>query len=302
MKFIAWIAIAFLMAACKGSGGNGNTIITPSPVSPGVYTYCENDTENNISARALILVTANSMHEKLLQYSALNCASGSEEFEMHTIYSYTRSGTTYTMTYQSATTTSLSASDVLNNETVDFCGVTDWTINEPVSMMGRDCGGYAVNVGDTFNMSAYGTSSGMKVVVSGVTLNYTSLGAMNFSNVGATVADGNYIFYNGGIGIYMNVTSPNYSVTLYDVATTRYYTENGTLTSSNNSVVFTVGSYTNGCGDGDEGESSTMSFAKTPWSLALKETSGELLMEKFSYTEAQFRSAFLPGIWSAGCF
>lgn len=302
MKNLGLVLLGVLLTACKGGGGGGGGSSAPDVISYGVYQICEYDSNSDMSSRSLIYINETLLSEVITYYNGANCQSGNEAFDERYVYSYSNTGSAYRLAVEAYTSSSLSAPDVTYNNTNSYCGFSNWVLNVPKNALGRDCLGTTINQGDYIDVTAVKTGSSLAVTSQSGTTTYALTGAWDFTNQGQTVANGNWVFYDGSQGAYLTTNSGNYSITYYDPATLRYFTENGTYTSANNVMTSTVVSYVPDCGT-DEGSTDSKSFSQTSFSLAIKDVGAlDILLEKVPYTNVQFRDSFLGAGYSAGCF
>lgn len=305
MKKLALMFLSIAMIACKGGGGGvGSSAVTE--VNPyGVYQICEYDSDSDMSSRSLIYLNGNLFTETITYYLGANCQAGSEVFDERYIYSYSKTGTNYRIYLEGLTSTSLNNGDLNFNNTNSYCGYNNWVLNVPKNILGRDCAGTTLNQGDFADVTAVMSGTNLVVTSSERTVTYTQAGAWNFSPQGQTIANGNWAYFDGGIGAYLVTNNGSYTMTYFDPDTQRYFTENGTYTSSNNVMNLTVVSYVPDCGN-DEGTTETKRFAQTSFSLAVEgvgeDDDVDILLEKVPYTQNQFRDAYLGAGYLAGCF
>ena len=158
MRLFSILVLApLILTACNGGGGGGGggeSSAQSLESHLGVWGYCENYDGNNdnildSSVQAYASVGDGSLGVERTNFSGINCPSGSAEYKFVENYTYTRSGNTYSSILQYASYTPLSAGDVSWNNTNSWCGLTNWVLNNPQSILGRNCGGDVVNIGDT---------------------------------------------------------------------------------------------------------------------------------------------------------
>lgn len=298
--------LAFLLlsvVACNGGGGSGGGSSTGSvlEVHKGYWLGCEDDANNNESASYQIFLDDNQATEEVTFFSGLGCNSGSEGYNLRTIYTYTRSGNNYNFTVVSITSTSLSNADVTNSNNISYCGYTDWSLGIPKNIAGRNCGGATISLGDstTSTFQRSGTVGTLTNDNGTTTLNLQMEGSL--ANLGQTLSDGNYAFYDGSSGVFFTVSGANYSTTYFDAASKLYYEETGTFTSANNQATFTLA--TAPC-SGAPGDSFLNSFRSFQNALLIRDSSetSTIMMEKVSFNRAQFISSYLEAGYAVGCF
>lgn len=296
------VLLAVLIVGCKKSD---DKVIsdTLTQVQAGVYQSCEKI--ETISAKTNVYVTDSYVQEGTVFFAGTSCASGNEMYEIKTIYSYQALGSNnYTMRIESAALTPLASAAETEFEGINFCQIASWTLNQPANILERDCEGVTFEHGNEFNMSMGMSGSSLLITGNGEKFRYSSLNAMNFANT-QSLQNGNYVFYDGSVGMYFTASSPNYSVTFYDSDTRKYFMINGTYTTAGNSGTFTVNA--SACPSYTVGETFTMSFAQLTASLGIRESGeADLLLSKVGFTTGQFVSAFLNNpidpIYTMGCF
>ncbi len=298
------IFFSLFLVSCNGGGGGGGSSTSEALTSHlGIWAVCDNydansDGTNDSSLQAILTIAADSASLMRTNFTGVNCVSGSEEYRFSNASSYTRSGNVYTTILKSETYVSLKASDVTWNNTNSWCGLTNWVLNVPQNILGRFCDGEISNSGDvdTFTLNRSGNSLTIGE------LTYDLAIGIDFTPAGLTLPNGSFAYSDGAnIAIFGTFSSGNYSVYRYDLTSKVYNVETGTYTSSNNVVNFTVtSSNPGGCFSG----SASRRFTTGSLGITMEFTESDLILfaQKVSYTESNFRSAFLGGGFSIGCF
>jgi hypothetical protein len=297
------LLMAVIFVSCNGGGGGGGGSTVTAASHLGVWSSCENydgdgDTVNDSSNLSLLSIGESSTSFQATNYSSTGCSAGQEEYKVSSSSSYTRAGNNYSLILKEETYVSLSAGDVSWNNTNSWCGKTNWVINVPQSSLGLNCDGITSNYGDTDSATAVRSGDTLS---DGDTTYQLAVGT-DFTPMGQTIANGSYTFSNGvSFALFAVFNSGNYTVYRYDLENKLYNTETGTYTSSNNVVNFSVTSSNPvGCNTG----SASRRFAIGSLALTMEFVAEGLILiaPKVSYSEAQFRSAFLGGGFSLGCF
>jgi hypothetical protein len=246
----------------------------------------------------LLSIGEDSTAYQITNYSSIGCPSGQEEYKVSNSSTYTRSGNTYSLVLKGETYVSLSAGDVSWNNTNSWCGKTNWVINVPQSSLGLTCDGITSHYGDTDSATAIRSGD---TLTDGDTTYQLAVGT-DFTPAGQTIGNGSYSFSNGtSFALFAVFNSGNYTVYKYDIANSLYNIEIGTYSSSNNVVDFTVTSSSPvGCNTG----SASRRFASGSLALTMEFVAEGLILiaPKVTSTEAQFRTVFLGGSYSLGCF
>ncbi|WP_408098654.1 hypothetical protein ACJVC5_07005 [Peredibacter sp. HCB2-198] len=299
---IAAVLMALVIVGCKSGGSDKVTTDSMTQVQYGRYTICENDTGS--SAKSITTVTSTYLQEKLVFYDGTNCATGNEAYELNTIYSYSSMGSNnYRIRVESAMVTPYTSYYEGEFEWAGFCGSTNWSVKVPKNIIGVDCEGLQLNVGDEGDLKIGMAGANLRIVSSGNSLTYTSMNAMNFSDSNQSLLNGDYVYYDGTNGMYLTIGAPNYSVTFYDQLTRKYFMINGTFTTTGNDATFTVVSST--CPAYTNGETFNMKYSQLAGSLALRENGDpDLLLEKFftGLNSSHYISAYLESGYINGCF
>lgn len=297
------LLMAVIFVSCNGGGGGGGGSTVTAASHLGVWSNCEDydgngDTVNDSSILSLLSIGESSTSFQATNYSSTGCSAGQEEYKVSSSSSYTRAGNNYSLILKEETYVSLSAGDVTFSNTESWCGKTNWVINVPQSSLGLNCDGTTSNYGDTG--SAAVTRSG-DTLFDGETTYQLAVGT-DFTPAGQTITNGSYTFSNGvSFALFAVFNSGNYTVYRYDLENKLYNTETGTYASSNNVVDFTVtSSNPGGCNSG----TASRRFASGSLAITMEFVAEGLILiaPKVYYSEAQFRSAFLGGGFSVGCF
>jgi hypothetical protein len=171
-------------------------------------------------------------------------------------------------------------------------------LNVPQNTLGRTCQGETSNSGDveTYTLAR----SGNNLTIGELT--YELAIGIDFTPAGLTLPNGSFAYSDGAnVAIFGTFSAGSYSVYRYDLVSRVYNIESGTYTSSNNVVNFTVTSSTpGGCFSG----SASRRFTTGSLGITMEFTESDLILfaQKVSYSESNFRSAFLGGGFSSGCF
>lgn len=124
----------------------------------------------------------------------------------------------------------------------------------------------------------------------------------DFTPAGLTLPNGTFAYSDGdSFASLAIINGGSYSLYRYDLASKVYHVETGTYTSSNNVANFTVTASTPaGCNSGSASRRfTTGSLGVT---MEFEEDNLVIFAPKVTYTESQFRTAFLGGGFSLGCF
>ena len=299
---IAAIVLALILVGCKSGGDDKVISDSLTQVQYGRYTICEND--SGTSARSITTVTSTYLQEKITFYDGTNCGTADEAYELNTIYSYSSSGSNnYRIRVESAMVTALTSTYEGEFEWAGFCGSTNWSVKVPKNIIGVDCDGLQLNVGDEGDLKIGMVGANLRIISDNNKITYTSMNAMNFANSNQSMINGDYVYYDGTNGMYMTIASPNYSVTFFDQSTRKNFMINGTFTTTGNDATFTVVS--SACPAYTNGETFTMKYAQLAGSIALRESGDpDLLLEKFfpALTSSHYSSAYLESGYTSGCF
>ena len=294
----------FLVVACNGGGGGGgNSGTTTLAPHQGIWAVCENydgneDGTNDSSIQSILTIAEDSSSLIRTNYTGINCVSGSEEYRYSNTASYTRSGNSYTTVLKSDTYVSLKASDVTWNNANAWCGLTNWVLNVLQNTLGRNCGGETSSYGDVQSFTV--VRSGNSLTIDNLT--YDLAIGTDFTPAGLTLSNGSFAYSDGvSFAAFAIFNSGSYNVYRYDLVSKAYFIETGTYTSSNNVVNFTVtSSNPSGCISGSASRRfTTGSLGVT---MEFEEDNLVIFAPKVAYTESQFRTAFLGGGFSLGCF
>jgi hypothetical protein len=301
---LSLIILSLSLVACNGGGGGGGNSSTETLIPHlGIWAVCENydgneDGTNDSSLQSILTIAEDSSSLIQTNFTGINCVGGSEEYRYSNTASYTRSGNTYSTVLKSDTYVSLKASDVTWNNANLWCGLNNWVLNVPQNTLGRNCGGVTSSYGDVQSFTV--VRSGNSLTIDQLT--YTLAIGTDFTPAGLTLPNGSFAYSDGAtIAIFASFNSGSYSVYRYDLASKVYYTETGTYTSGNNVVNFTVtGSSPAGCASG----SASRRFTTGSLGLTMEFSEIDLILfaQKVSYSESNFRTAFLGGGFSVGCF
>lgn len=303
MRTFLFTLILLLAISCgkteKASGFK--TTVSLSTAIGGLYELCTNLTDYGLSIKSTLLYNPPSIVEIDTFYDGDSCNSGSELWNQKYIMI---APDTSSVVLVGAIVTSLSNSDVTDSNSVSYCTYNNWVLNVPKNILGKDCGGNTILYGQSLNISFSKSGTSLNVATENGSVLYPLLKTIDFSDQGHTLTNGNYAYSVGERAFFFIFSSGTYSVTTYDKETFRYYREDGTYVSTpDNQLSMTVSSYTPDCGT-DEGTTHIFAIDQTSLSLGIRgedETEG-LILEKIPYTEVQFRAAYIPGTYSAGCF
>lgn len=291
-----------LVAACNGGGGGGGS--SSAEVSHlGIWSECEDydgngDAVNESSILSVATISSDSASLSQTNYTDIGCQSGDEDYRYMNVASYTRKGNVYTTSLQSETYVALSTSDVSYSNTNSWCGLSNWVINVPQNILGRTCDGESSNPGDIETFTAI--RNGDSLTIGEVT--YVLAIGTDFTPAGLTLPNGSFAYSDGvSFAALAIVNSGSYSIYRYNLDSKTYNLETGSVTSSNNLANFTVtGSSPVGCNTG----SASRRFTTGSLGLTMEFEEDDLVIfaPKVTYTESQFRTAFLGGGFSLGCF
>lgn len=297
------ILLSLLLAvACNGGGGGGES--SSSEVSHlGIWAECESydgdgDGNNDSSVLSVLTIAQDSASLSQTNYTAVNCQSGMEEYRYSNTASYTRSGNVYSTILKSDTYVPLTTSDVTWSNDNSWCEYNNWVINIPKDTLGKSCDGEVASLGDVNTYTAI--RSGDSLVVGEVT--YELAIGTDLSPAGLTLPNGSFAYSDGvSFAALAVINSGSYSLYRYDLASKVYSVETGTYTSSNNVANFTVtGSSPSGCNSG----SASRRFTTGSLGITMEFLSDDLIIfaQKSTLSESSFRTAFLGGGFSLGCF
>ena len=296
MKILLMLALMFTVA-CKKSGDS--KVITPStPAEYGVYeTGCIADGSSGTASIGRFYYGDSYIFEESTLYSSSNCSDSYKLITESYTYSYSRNGVALNLSLVS------SVGIVHHSSLQTLCGQS-WSLNTPKSLIGVDCGDGALQLGATLAIDVVATGNGARVYSGSESFNYSRIHTIDFANKGETLSNGDFSYYDGTNALYLTIATPNFAATFFDADLNRYFTINGTFTSSNNSATFTVVANSQNCQPTEfaVGMSFTDKFSKASKSLALREDDGDILLAKVNYTSTQFRTAFLSGSYSQACF
>ena len=298
MKLLS-IAILVLLVACNKKEEK-ETLTAPSAADYGVYTRC--DSEDGISIKTIVSFHQASLVGSFTVYAGAKCNPGYILFNEKDIFSYTKSGTDYVLSAEAVAMTALStaASDGFN--TKHFCGYSNWFSDIPKNVLGQNCEGTTVSLGETQNVSIFKSGSSLVMKEGNQKTSYSKVHTINFANRGLALTNGSYAYYDGSRAVFLTLASPNFSMRLYDETTHRFYIKSGTYTSANNVGSFSAVSNTPTCGT-DVGVIVDRKFFQSGTTLALEGLEGtDWLFEKTTLSDTQFEDAFLTGTYVQQCF
>lgn len=300
MKWM-WLIVLVVLVGCK-SGGSDKVTSSSTPAKPGAYTSCKYDEDLELYAHNLVLINSSSITQTIKYFEESDCRTGPTFSESY-IYSYTRSGTTFNLTYESAVVTSHDSNFTAAFNSLSFCDEGAWQNNRPVDILDKDCEGVYIAKGESFTSNITSSGSSITVKSEGVNFTYRSINGLNFSAHGQNIADGDYIYSNGAYAMHISITGSNYQSHLYNPVTKEKIVETGTLNGSNNTVNITVSSYSQSCPeyDPDIGETSTSKFSLTDYTMALRSGTSDVIFEKTNITYVDFENKYLGSGFSAGC-
>lgn len=302
MKNILLLLLFVIISGCGEDKKKDSVLSNVLPPEPGIYESCEYDSDSDVSEHSTIYFNPPSIIEKLVYRSGQGC-SGADLYTEKWIYVTSNVDTQYTVGVVGLVMMPMDSSVTSTLNTDGYCGYTNWADNQPKNILGRNCDGTTFSYGTGWNMSFSRLGSSLRAVVGDQTITYNLTKGFDFSDQGDSLGNGVWALSFGSNAFYFEFQGSNYTITSYDKDTLSYYAETGTYVSnSNNEVELTIGSYSPDC-DTDEGSTYKMKFVKTYQSLALQLPDGtEILAEAIPYAESLFRSAYLPGTYSAGCF
>jgi hypothetical protein len=296
--------ILIFIVGCNGGGG-GSSISTGGVKLTshyGIWATCSNDDEdsdgiNDVSFLKVMTVAAGSVALSETTYSDVDCNGGDELFRYSNTDTYSRSGNVYTYNLKTLTYVSLAASDVTWNNSNEWCGITNWVLNVPRNMLGKNCGDNTYYSGDVDTMSI--VRNGNKLTIDGINLDLYV--GTDFTPAGLTLPNGSFSFSNGeNAAMFAIFNSGSYQLTSYDLVSRKYMVEYGTYTSSNNVVHFTV-TQTNPANCLSDSE--TLRFTSSSYGVTIESSGSDFFIfaEKVSYSESNFRSEILGGGLNLGC-
>lgn len=293
--------MALVLVGCKSGGEDKVISDTLTQVKNGIYQKCSND--DGESYKETIYVSDSYVQERYTFYTTTGCPSGSEYLDEKVVYSYEDLGSfNYKLRVESAVALPLNVTFVTMMNSHQICGSSTWAKDIPKSTIGLDCGSDSgpTQIGDegTIKMGMVGAS--LRVVSEGGTFTYSSLNALNFANTSQSLQNGNYGYYDGTNGMYLNINGTAFTATVYDQLSKKYFVINGTTSGSGNTRTFTVGSTTpSSCPVNDV----VYSFSQLSESLALREDGeSDLVLQKLPYSASLFVSAYLENGYSSACF
>ena len=315
--FIA-LALGLLLTACKGGGGGGGSAPndpkiedggqiddTPSTLQAhkGIWYACydldlDSDNVDDMSVQKLFTVGDNSLSTETTYFFVPGCSSGDEEYQITETSTYTRNENSYSLVLREKTYISLTDGDVTYNNNNSYCGLTNWAKDVPQSILGLDCGGTTSDYGDTGSLALNREDD---TLTAGDDFYILAVGTDLTPN-GQTIPNGSFSYSDGeSVAIYAIFNNGSYSVYWYDLVSKVYNYEVGSYTSSNNVVNFTVITSTPlGCISGSK--SRRFSSGAMALTMEIEESDNVIYGLKVSYTESQFRDAFLGGGFTTGCF
>ncbi len=301
------IIFAIIFSGCNGGSGGGSSENNSSGITLenhlGIWGACipkdfNNDNVFEASTYNTIMILDNTISEIETIYSGTGCILANQQYKYDVNYSYTRSANTYSLVLQNKVYTSLSSSDVTWNNTNNWCGWNNWVINTPKNLIGRNCGGYTDQIGDTANATI--SKGGSNLIVEGS--NFSLLVGLDLSPQGHTIATGSYTYSDGTTyAIYATFSGSTYQVYRYDLVSKFYNIENGNYSSSNNVANFTTTTSSPvGCISG----SSSRRFATGSVAITLEfqEDNATLIAISTNMSESNFRNVYLGGGFSLACF
>jgi len=296
------IVLSLLLAvACNGGGGGGSSTSEVSHL--GIWAECESydgngDGNNDSSILSVLTIAQDSASLSQTNFAAINCPSGMEEYRYSNTASYTRSGNVYTTILKSDTYVPLSSFDVTWSNNNSWCEYNNWVLNIPKDTLGKSCDGEVASFGDVSTYTVI--RNGDSLVVGEVT--YELAIGTDLSPAGLTLPNGSFAYSDGvSFAALAVINSGSYSLYRYDLASKVYSVETGTYTSSNNVANFTVtGSSPSGCNSG----SASRRFTTGSLGITMEFLSDDLIIfaQKTTSSESSFRTAFLGGGFSLGCF
>jgi hypothetical protein len=301
---LALIFLSFALVACNGGGGGGgNSGSTALAPHQGIWSACEsydgdeNGTDDS-SIQSILAIAEDSISLIRTNFTGTNCVSGSEEYRFTSTTSYTRLGNSYTTILKSDTYVPLKASEVASDNSFAWCGLTNWVLNVPQNTLGLNCGGVTSSYGDVQSVTIL--RSGNSLTIDDLT--YDLAIGTDFTPAGLSLPNGSFAYSDGvSFAAFAIFSSGTYNVYRYDLASKAYFIETGTYTSSNNVVNFTVtSSNPAGCVSG----SASRRFTTGSLGLTMEFVEDDLILfaQKVSYAESNFRTAYLGGGFSLGCF
>ena len=151
---ILTLFFSFAIFSCAKKSDTSSTTTTNTEIEGTWKTACYSS--GDYYYIRTVAVTGTTFVEKTELHSDSSCANDNATFEVtfgslsigdaQTFDSYGSSGGSghkLTMTIDTNTYTSLSASDVTWNNSNSWCGETDWVLNTPQSIAGKTCGSTA---------------------------------------------------------------------------------------------------------------------------------------------------------------
>jgi hypothetical protein len=303
MKSGYLLSFLIFLVACNGGGGGGSSSQVSLISHQGIWSNCEDydgnsDSVDDSSILSVLAIGEDSAALTQTNYTDVGCNAGDEDYRYSNTASYTRSGNVYTTILKSDTYVSLSAADVTYSNNNSWCGISNWVINVPRSTMGLDCDGEIANEGD---IDTYAISGGGSQITIDSTTYDLAIGT-DFTPAGLTLPNGTFGYSDGvSFAALSVINGGNYTLYRYDLASKTYNVESGTYTSSNNVAQFNVTSSTPvGCYSGSADRRFTSGLLGV--TMEFEESDLVIFAQKVSYSESNFRSAFLGGGFSLGCF
>lgn len=303
IKSCLLLAVILMMVGCKGGGG-GDSVTSGSTSGEvkGVYSECENIDDIGYSVRTLVTVSDYGMTEAYIYHDNTNCTTSSAVEKISIHYNTQPSGGSYIFTLVAATSTMLDATYAADMDTNGYCGLSGWVKDEAQDILDQDCDGITFNGGASFSAKVYRSGSSLILSAGGEKFVYPTLNGLNFANTSPTLAQGNYFYYNGAVGVFININAGTYTATYYQGTSKKYFSEDGSYSVAGNEITLTPSAYSGGCGDpSDLGVPTTHRLATTSFSMAIEE-SPQVVYEKTVVSKSNFESAHLRGLYSAGCF
>ena len=297
------LLLVFLLAsvACVKKEESSSVLSAPGSADYGVYSRCDN--EGGMSIKVVMYYNQKSLNGSFTLHSGANCLAPNALAVMKDIYSYTNVGSVFTLTVESMTMTPIDASTVnlLNGNTSggsNPCGSYNWVQNTPKDMFG--CDGYDINRGDVHTINLFKDGSSLVMKEDGVKTKYARLHSINYAPQSQTLANGSYTYYDGSRAIHLTVTSPNFTMKVFDDATSKFYVKTGSFSSANNVAAFNITNTTPSCGSNGI---LNYKFFQSGSNLLIDGLEGtDWLLEKTPNTASQFEAAFLTGTQVSGCF
>lgn len=268
----------------------------------GIWSGCAN--EGQISARTVEVISENSLAEIVTIYSGKGCNAGSEGYQLYTAYSH-NGGNPYDLTLISAVVTPLNDSVATSMRNESFCNMGSWFKDTPINILNRNCDDAYFSFGERISGTLGRSGNSLRIEIMGQAMTFNLSLEPKFSNKGQTLANGYYTYIVGDdMAIHLQISGSNYIATSYDLTARTYFSETGTISSSGNNSVFTVGSYSpSGC-DTDIGQSYSRPFVLSSLGLAFDFNPDVMIAEKSVFSEHHFRTEALKGFgtFTAGCF